>query len=287
MADELTNPLPKEDFNKEWLARLSELTTKYSPDLVWFDNKMDIIGEDYRRQFLSDYYNLGVKNDQEVVVTYKFHDLRPDAAVIDLERARMSEAQPFPWLTDDSVDWGTWSHTTTPDYKSANRLIDMLVDIVSKNGCLLLNVPPTAAGEIPLPVQDRLREMGRWLEVNGEAIYESRPWEIYGEGPTNVVEGHLSERANADNTAEDIRFTTRGGYLYAIVLDWPEEVFLIKSLGAQGILEQEIKTVNLLGHDQPLAWEQTDKGLRIEKPATSPKDNAYTFRIELMEPLSK
>ena len=279
MAEEPTDPLPDAAFNQEWLDRLLELTENYRPDLVWFDNKMDIIGEDFRREFLARYYNQGDSLDQEVVVTYKFHDLDPEAAVIDLERARMSEAQPFPWLTDDSVDWNSWSHTNDPDYKSANRMIDMLVDIVSKNGCLLLNVPPTADGVIPEPVRERLLAMGEWLATNGEAIYGSRPWVIYGEGPTQVTEGHLSERENADNTAADVRFTVRDGFLYATALGWPAGDFLVKTLATGAEYHRPVTKVELLGHPGELEWEQTAEGLRITPPPVADDAFAYTFRL--------
>ena len=282
MAEVPTDPLPDAEFNQEWLDRLTELTTKYEPDLVWFDNKMDIIGEDYRRQFLADYYNLGDSLGREVVVTYKFHDLDSNSAVIDLERARMSQAVPYPWLTDDSVDWESWSHISKPDYKSPNRLVDMFVDIVSKNGCLLLNVPPTASGRIPAPVQETLRAMGAWLKTNGEAIYGSRPCTTYGEGPTGVVEGHLSERQNPDNTAEDVRFTVGAdGALYATALAWPRGAFVIKTLRNGGPLAESIADVRLLGHDGELVWERTDEALLITPPqGVSPDEFAYCFRVE-------
>ena len=143
----------------------------------------------------------------------------------------MKEKQDFPWLTDDSIDWKSWSHINNPNYKSTNRLIDFLVDVVSKNGAVLLNITPKANGEIPEPVKERLLEMGEWLKVNGEAIYGTRTFEIYGEGDAEVIEGHLSENKNPDNTSKDIRFTTKGDLLYAIVLDWPQGgELVIKSL---------------------------------------------------------
>src|SRR5680860_459896 len=114
----------------------------------------------------------------------------------------MSEKKDFPWLTDDSIDWKAWSHIRNPSYKSTNRLIDFLVDVVSKNGAVLLNITPKANGEIPEPVKERLLEIGDWLKVNGEAIYGTRPWKVYGEGPAEVVEGHLTEQENHDNTAK-------------------------------------------------------------------------------------
>ena len=168
----------------------------YQPDIIWFDNKMDIISEDHRKQFLANYYNNAAKWGKDVVCTYKFNDLEKGTAILDLERSRMSEKKDFPWLTDDSVDWKAWCHINDPKYKSTNRLIDFLVDVVSKNGALLLNITPKANGQIPEEVKTRLLEMGEWLKINGEAIYGSRPWKIFGEGPQNITEGHLSEDRN-------------------------------------------------------------------------------------------
>ncbi|NMH86201.1 alpha-L-fucosidase [Flavivirga algicola] len=274
-------PLADEEFNKEWLARLKEIIDKYNPDLVWFDNKMDVIGEDYRKAFLEYYYNHADKNSQEVVSTYKFYDFAKGTAVLDLERSRMSKKQDFPWLTDDSIDWKSWSHISDPNYKSTNRLIDFLVDVVSKNGNLLLNITPKANGEIPLPVKERLLEMGDWLKINGEAIYGTRPFKIYGEGSTKVVEGHLSENKNKDNTADDIRFTTKGDVLYAIVLDWPESGILkIKSLKENNTLfGQSIKSITLLGNEGNLKFETKTDGLFIDLPKNKTGNHAFAFKI--------
>ncbi len=274
-------PLANNEFNKEWLARLKEIINKYNPDLVWFDNKMDVIGEDYRKEFLEYYYNHADKNNQEVVSTYKFYDFAKGTAVLDLERSRMSKKKDFPWLTDDSIDWKSWSHISNPNYKSTNRLIDFLVDVVSKNGNLLLNITPKANGEIPIPVKERLLEMGNWLKINGEAIYGSRPFKIYGEGSTKVIEGHLSENKNKDNTSEDIRFTTKGNILYAIVLDWPENNILkIKSLKDKNTLyEQSIKSISLLGSKGHLEFETKADGLYIDLPKNKVGNHAFVFKI--------
>jgi alpha-L-fucosidase len=277
--------LPDEAFNKRWQSRVLEVIDKYQPDLIWFDNKLNLIDSTYRLDFLSYYYNRALEWDREVVVTYKFHDLKPWAGVLDIERARMSELKDFPWLTDDSVDWGSWCHVQEPDYKSANRLIDFLVDVVSKNGCVLLNITPTAAGEIPEPVQQRLLEMGEWLDMNGEAIYGSRPWKVFGEGPTAVIEGHLSERQNPDHTAWDIRFTRKGNHLYAIVLDIPDELDVtIRSLNPEnGISMEKIQSVQLVGSDQEIRWEPADTGMRFMLKFRPALKYAMVMKIRLAE----
>ena len=279
-AEEFPTFFAHDAFANRWISRLKEVIDKYNPDLIYFDNKMNILDEKYRLDFLQYYYNHAAKRDQEVVVTYKAKDLHVGAGVLDLERSRMSEKKEFPWLTDDSIDWGSWCNVSEPDYKSTNRMIDFLVDVVSKNGGVLLNVTPTAKGEIPQPVVDRLLEIGEWFKINGEAIYGTRPFDIFGEGPQEIVEGHLSERQNTDATAEDIRFTTRGDVLYAIALDWPGEKLIIRSLGSDsGYLAKGIKSISLLGSNTDLDWEVTSNGLIIELPDKPSGDHAFTFKI--------
>ncbi len=277
---DIIDPLPDDAFCRRWFLRSKEVVDKYKPDLVWFDTKLYMIDDKYLTAFLAHYYNSASTWDREVVATYKKKDIPKGAAVLDLERARMSKQVSFPWLTDDSIDWDTWCHVQNPNYKPTNRLIDTLVDIVSKNGCLLLNITPKANGEIPLPVQQRLLEMGQWLSINGQAIYDTRPWKIYGEGPTQVVEGHLSEKKNKDNTSKDIRFTTKGDLLYAIALGWPDDgKCLIKSLSTRGPLTGKITSVQLLGHSGTIDWSRDGQGLLINLPNRKPCEHAFAFVI--------
>ena len=192
----------------------------------------------------------------------------------------MSEKKDFTWLTDDSIDWNAWCNIQNPNYKSTNRLIDFLVDVVSKNGAVLLNITPTAEGVIPKEVEKRLLQMGEWFTINGEAIYGTRPWKIYGEGPAEVVEGHLSEHKNKDNTAEDIRFTTKGETLYATVLDWSTEPIYIKSLSKK---DQTIKSIQLLGSNENINWEQTNTELIIQPSKVKTGDYAFVYKIDFLK----
>jgi alpha-L-fucosidase len=283
MARQKIEPMPDENFNRRWYSRVVEVVDRYQPDLIYFDNKLNIIDSTFRLNMLSYYYNKAQEWGKDVLVTYKFEDLRPWSGVLDLERSRMSEKKEFPWLTDDSVDWGSWCNVSDPDYKTTNRLIDFLVDVVSKNGCVLLNVTPTAEGEIPGPVRERLLEIGEWLDINGEAIFGTRPWKVFGEGPAEVVEGHLSERQNPDNTAEDIRFTVKDNTLYAILLDVPVEKSIeIRSLiPANGIDEGSISSVDLLGSDQEIRWESGDSGTVLTLESIPGMEHAIVFRIGL------
>ena len=274
--------VPEEKFVNFWYDKIIEVIHNYEPDLIYFDNKLRIIPEQKRKDFLSYYYNFAFKNKLEVVCTYKFEEFAKGAAVLDLERSRMAEKKEFPWLTDDSIDWGSWCHVSEPDYKSTNRLIDFLVDVVSKNGGVLLNVTPTAQGEIPQPVQERLLEMGEWLKMNGEAIYGTRPWKVLGEGPAKIIEGHLSERQNPDNTEDDIRFTQKDGALYALLLDVPTKDIEIRSFGkASGLLDKEIKNIEILGSTEKIRWEINDDFLKINKPDNIIGNHCVVFKITI------
>ncbi len=133
-------------------------------------------------------------------------------------------------------------------------------------------------------LQERLLEMGKWIDVNREAIYETRTWKIYGEGPQEIVEGHLSENENPEATAEDIRFTTKGNNLYAIALDWPGKKMLIRSFAKEkNLLKKSIRKIELLGSEGELDWNLSEEGLEVLLPADKPCEHAFAFKIELRE----
>lgn len=279
-AREFPDPLPDYEFSQEWLDRIKEVVDLYEPDMVWFDNKLDILHEKYRLDFLSYYYNKSVEWNKNVAATYKFEEFYPGAGILDLERSRMSEGKELPWLMDDSIDWKSWCYISDPHYKTPNRLVDTLVDVVSKNGCLLLNIGPRPDGTIPQEAKGILVAIGKWLDVNGEAIYDTRPWTIYGEGPTQVVEGHLSENKNKPFTSEDIRFTHKKDVIYAVALEWPENgVLKIKSLNSTNELIATIKSIEMLGSKSKLKWTQNKESLAIQLPSEKPCDYAYVLKI--------
>jgi alpha-L-fucosidase len=270
---------PDEEYLEKWKAKLVEVIDGYRPDLIWFDFGLGKIQEDYRKGILAYYYNKEGEWDRGVVVTYKGHDLPPGAGVVDLELGRMESLTYHEWITDTSVDdQGAWSHVRDAGYKSTERLVHNLVDRVSKNGHLLLNVGPRADGTIPEQAKERLLEMGKWLEVNGEAIYGTTPWLTHGEGPTKMEKGGaFNEGQEVRYTARDMRFTVKDDTLYAICLGLPGDQVSIESL--KTLRESEIGSVRMLGVDRELEWSLGEEGLRIQTPDERPCEHAYVFKI--------
>lgn len=276
---------PDKAFLDQWLAKLREVVEGYRPDLVWFDFGLKEVQEHYKREFLSWYYNQAEARGQEVVVAYKYHDLVPGTGLIDLELGRFNELTHMEWLTDSTVDDSQgWCYLKNNKYKSPTQVIHYLIDNVSKNGYLLLNVDPMPDGRIPEPSQNILREMGKWLAVNGEAIYGTTPWMVYGEGPTRMQKsGEFTEQEKLRYTPEDFRFTCKDDVLYAICLARPGREAVIREL-AKRLYPSEIKSIHMLGVRKKLDWKIADDGLRIELPEEFSGEHAYVFKIQRQPP---
>ena len=270
-----------EKYCDRWESLVREVIDKYKPDLLWFDFGLAKMPEKNKKSFLAYYYNKGVEWGREVAVTYKGDHLPKGAGIYDIERGREDKLVDYVWLTDTSVDKRSWCHIVNPEYDTTDQLIDGLVDRVSKRGCLLLNIPPRADGTIPQPVQERLLAMGKWLRVNGEAIYETRPWSVFGEGPTRVLGGSFAGHRIAAFTGEDVRFTAKGKVLYATFLDWPGEEATIRSLAKDKIAGIGVASVRMLGIEKPLEWQHGEEGLRVRMPATKPCEHAFVLKVTL------
>ena len=274
----------EEMFNKIFLAKLGEAIDKYKPDLIWFDGQMVQIGDAYHQRFLAYYFNNAKDWGRDVVVTTKKHQYPPTISVEDFEKGRADRLTENVWLTDDTVSLGSWCYTQDLQIKTVSRVLHDFIDIVSKNGCLLLNISPMADGTIPQEQQDVLLAMGRWLGTNGEAIYNTRPWLAYGEGPTRMDKGG-SFTKGLEYSGQDIRYTRSkdGKTLYAIALGWPDGKSLtlkaVKVAGADGA------AVTLLGYAKPLEHGTTAEGLLTIQvpplaPAERPCENAFVFKLE-------
>jgi alpha-L-fucosidase len=281
-------PNQSAEFQNDWLARTAELADKYTPDVIWFDfgigrHKDATVASNHHapmnRKFAAYYYNQAAKSGREVAINYKWNAFGDGEAMLDIERGKLAGIRDQVWQTDTSVSYSSWGYTSNHRYKPVNVIIDDFVDIVSKNGVLLLNIGPKADGTIPEHEQRQLREIGKWLKTNGEGIYGSRPWKTYGEGPTENAAGAHQEHKLGNYTRDDIRFTTRDGMLYAWIMDWPGKSVMIKSLAKGNTHEsRKIAAVSLLGGGE-LRFNQTRKGLVIGFPAASSGDHVHGLRI--------
>lgn len=273
---------PSRAFLELWRKKLVEVVETYEPDYIWFDFGLAHVHEQYKQDFLAYYYNKGLEWGRGGnVVTYKWDNLPPGTAVVDIELGKMTEQTYYEWITDNTVDEGHgWCYIKDIGYRTPTSLVHYLIDNVSKNGYLLLNVGPKPDGTIPDEAKTILNGMGEWLQVNGEAIYGTVPWVVAGEGPTKLEKGGaFSDTSEAQKpfTSQDTRFTVRDNVLYAIVLGWPEKRFTIETL--KKLYPGEVQSVEMVGRDQALAWEMTGAGLVIERPDEKPCEHAFTFKI--------
>ena len=213
-------------------------------------------------------------------------DAEEGISVLDVERGIVNDIWPRPWQTDTCI--GQWHYKRGQEYKTPKTIIDMLVDIVSRNGNMMLNFPLPARGTLDLEELAVLAEITKWMRINSEAIYRSRPWKIYGEGPALDTtsnpgassEGKFNESKRKDLSAADVRFTTNGNTLYAFAMGWPDYQSVIRPLATNTALRVgKIQNVELLGFDGKLDWSQDNTGLRVMMPAQKPCDYAIVFKV--------
>lgn len=274
---------PDEPFLDDWLTRTCEIVDKYRPQLVWFDWWIDHLAfKRHLQKFGAYYYNRADQWKQGVAINYKHQAYAEGSAVFDIERGQSTDLLPLFWQTDTAVSKNSWGYVTHHDYKTPESILGDLVDIVSKNGALLLNIGPKADGTIPEGDEKILLTIGDWLRVNGEAIYGTRPWRIFGEGPTQIVAGTFNDVKRAAFTSEDIRFTAKGDCLYATVLNRPaNHAVTIRALSSWSTLyPREIHSVTLLEKRVPVKWKRHGGGLVIDLSGIELKSDLFVFKIE-------
>ncbi len=274
------------EYLDDWLARDAEIVQKYEPDIVYFDWW---IGQPNARrhvaEFASFYYNHGASQGKVPVINYKDSAIEEHSAVLDIERGQLSGIRPLYWQTDTSISNKSWGYIENDSFKSAETMVHQLIDIVSKNGNLLMNVGPRSDGTIPEQVQAILRDIGSWLKVNGDAIYGTRAWSKYGEGPTAIIEGSFHDTDVKPYTPQDFRFTTKGNALYAIEMAWPESgEAVVHTLNEEAFSGQKIVAISLLGQETALSYQLKSDGLHIMVPPQNPDKYAYSFKIEFQKP---
>ena len=280
---DLYSPAPPQDFLEDWLARNCELVEKYRPSMVYFDWWIQHESvKPYLMKFAAYYYNRGLEWNMEVGISYKHDAMMLGTGILDMERGHFSEAKPFYWQADTSMAFNSWCYTEQNRFKTTKDILQDLVDIVSKNGCLLLNVGPKADGTICEEEVKILEEIGEWMDVNGEAIYDSHPWRVQAEGETEVVEGMFSEEGRKDFDSKDVRFTCKADCIYIIPMQQHGEDVIVKSMGEDskdfhGIITE----FSVLGYDQKPEFTREADRMIIHAPfVDSDKPVVYRMRLK-------
>lgn len=266
-------------YHRRWFQRIRDLVDSYQPDLLYSDGGLPFgtVG----RTLMAHLYNSSIKRSGRLEAVYATKALgsgefRTDWGVQDVERGVLAGINPLPWQTDTSN--GDWFYSEKYRFKTGDEVIGMLADIVSKNGNMLLNIVQRPDGSLPPASETLVAELAAWMRVNGEAIHGTRPWKIFGEGPTQPVAGAFKEQAAY--TPRDLRFTTKGDMLYAITLAPPQGQVAIEALGSGNPHERRrVRQVRLLGHGGKVAFRQTDRALLIDPPAALPSRHGSAFAI--------
>ncbi len=268
-----------------WLGKINEVLDKYHPDIIWFDSWLDSIPENYLQRMAADFYNKSYANGQEGVLVRKQDDLPLNMSMDDHEKTRMNYIGEKFWMTDETISTGSWSYTSDLKVKSSKEILHVLIDVVSKNGVLLLNVSPRSDGIIPEVQQKVLLDMGEWLSKNGEAIYDTRPWYTYGEGPTKEPESTGENRdafLKLRYTNEDFRFTKNDDVIFAIQMGAPVsgQTIELESFAAEALPgDLKVVSVSVLGSDAEVDWESSEKGLIIKAGEFKSDPMANVYKI--------
>ena len=278
--------IPADEFHEYWLAQLEEVIEKYNPDIVWFDSWLNVIPWEYRNKFMAYYLNHARERDQEVVMVYKQSDLPRDAAVQDIEQGGREDVTDRPWMTDVTLSNQSWCYVEGQTYKTADLVVRNMIDVVSKNGVVLLNVSPRADGSIPEAQQEVLRDIGDWMKDHGEAFFGTRPWDLYGFGTATAEAGHFGgQSATVAYTADDVRFTQSKDHktLYLHFLGKPEAGR--KSLALMSAHRYTphtpIKKITVLGSGENVPFEMLDHDFFVDIPAKGLNEIATVLKFEL------
>lgn len=274
-----------EAWKRHWYLRIKDLIDQNQPDLLYTDGPLPF--EEYGLNIVAHLYNSSAARSGGAVSAV-YNSKRPEdcatgTCVLDVERGIVDKIWPQPWQTDTSV--GDWHYRRDDIYKSPKIVIDMLVDVVSRNGNLLLNFPLPNSGRLNETELNILSEITDWMAVNGEGIYGTRPWKTFGEGPAAggaaTRDAKFNENQRKELTSEDVRFTTKGEALYAFVMGVPQRQAVIHSLGSErGGDARRIQKVDLLGAGE-IGWKQDEGGLRVTLPERKPSKYALALKIAL------
>ncbi|WP_461217990.1 alpha-L-fucosidase [Lapidilactobacillus salsurivasis] len=285
--DLFSEPYPTTEYLDDWLMRVVEIIDRYQPELLYFDWWIQHEAfKPYIKELAAYYYNQGVALDYPTGICFKYDGMAFGTGIPDVERGGFADAKPFHWQTDTAIANNSWCYTTTLEYKTANEILINLIDAVSKNGNLLLNVGPKADGSIAAKDQALLAAVGDWLRVNGEGIYDSETWKIMGEGETNISGGMFEDLSKLKYHANDIRYTANHGSVYAYVLN-PEGQAEVVLQAFHAFDEKDEPTFHgvLAGVEQlgvgPVDWRITPQGMVVKiKPSADDRPVGLKIILE-------
>ncbi|WP_204123185.1 alpha-L-fucosidase [Lacticaseibacillus mingshuiensis] len=272
--DLYSKPYPTTEYLDDWLMRVCELIDHYQPEMLYFDWWIQHEAfKPYLKEMTAYYYNRATEWGKNVGICYKYDALAWDDGIPDVERGGFEQQKPFYWQTDTAIANNSWCYTDDLDYKDTNEILISLLDAVAKNGNLLLNVGPRADGSIAETDRRILGEIGDWLSVNGEGIYGSTCWKLFGEGPTNIKEGMFQDLSGLHYGSQDVRYTANHSNVYAYILN-PEgktavtlTAFRAFDDADQPAFHAPIKDVVQLGSG-PVDWHIDAAGLQVTINAT-------------------
>lgn len=266
---------------EDWLVRTCELIDKYQPSVLYFDWWIHNHSfKPYLKKLCAYYYNRAEEWGKEVTINYKHEAFPPTVATFDVERGALTGISPLYWQTDTAIGKHSWGYTTDNKYKPARQIICDLIDIVSKNGNLLINIGPKADGTITDEETRVLEDMGKWLSINGEGIYGTTFWKAFGEGKVNAEDGFFKDNNEKPFTNKDFRFTYKNGYLYVFQMQ-PSKTVKIKTLKKHNPHDYLIEGIELLGSNEKIDFERNDKCLKISLKKKPETDLPICFKIAI------
>ena len=268
--DLFSTPTPTAEFLEDWLVRSCEIVDRFRPGQMYFDWWIQHSAvKPYLRRFAAYYYNRAAEWGRDVTICYKQDAFPFGTATVDMERGKFAVAQPFHWQTDTAIAKNSWGWTENNEFKDPRDLVRDLMDAISKNGVMLLNVGPKPDGTISEQDTAVLLGIGRWLETNGEAVYGTIPWRRAEEGPTGTVEGQFTDNAAGTFTERDFRFTCRGPHIYATCMRWPDSGAVTiteladRDASSKPVFHGVIRSVEVLGQGEA-RWTRDEAGLHVQ-----------------------
>jgi|LSQX01.1.fsa_nt_gb alpha-L-fucosidase len=270
-----------EEWLEDWLVRTCELIDKYQPSVLYFDWWIhNYTFKPYLKKLAAYYYNRADEWGKEVTINYKHEAFPPNVATFDVERGALTDIFPICWQTDTAIGKHSWGYRADNEYKSSRQVICDLIDIVSKNGNLLINIGPKADGTITDEETQVLLDMGKWLSVNGEGIYGTTFWKTFGEGEVNCEDGFFKDGDEKAFTSADFRITYKDGYLYAFQMR-PSKNVEIKTLKKHTSHDYLIESISLLGSDEDISYIRDEESLKINLINDFENDFPICFKIEI------